>query len=384
MAAARQAGKTTPFDFRSMLLRDGTDGKQGALAILRSGHQPGHSALLFKATSQGLGHGHFDRLNFLYYDNQNEVVADYGAARFLNVVQKNGGHYLPENKTWAKQTVAHNTLVVDERSDFDGKLNKADGTWPDVLEFNDTMGAQIVSAREPRAYPGVIMTRTMLMLDAPPYERSIIVDVMQAQSDSKHTYDLPLHYRGQLVDSSEPIETRRDRLRPFGSDHGYQHLWLRGTSTIAADESYALTWLLGNRFYTWTTMSDHPAFINQVEIGANDPDFNLLHKPAVIARLEGARDATFVSVIEAHGEYNGAREYTTQSTSQLKGLRRYRAGDVDLIELEAVDGQMLHIGLSYDADPALTHQVTVAGTDYQWSGFYKIFGATDQSSGQVR
>ena len=38
-----------------------------------------------KYTSQGMGHGHFDKLSYTFYDNNNEVVRDYGAARFLNI-----------------------------------------------------------------------------------------------------------------------------------------------------------------------------------------------------------------------------------------------------------------------------------------------------------
>jgi hypothetical protein len=43
-----------------------------------------------------------------------EVVQDYGLARFVNIDQKNGGGYLRENTTWAKQSIAHNTLVINE------------------------------------------------------------------------------------------------------------------------------------------------------------------------------------------------------------------------------------------------------------------------------
>ncbi|MCL4152541.1 UNVERIFIED_CONTAM: hypothetical protein GTU68_025454, partial [Idotea baltica] len=59
----------TPFNYRSMQLRDGQKGDQGALAIFRNGVEYGHQALVMKNTSQGLGHGHFDKLHWLYFDN---------------------------------------------------------------------------------------------------------------------------------------------------------------------------------------------------------------------------------------------------------------------------------------------------------------------------
>src|SRR3546814_15565485 len=77
-----------------------------------------------------MGHGHFDRLGWLYYDETGAVVTDYGAARFLNVEAKRGGRYLPENDSWASTTIAHNTLVVDEQSHFAGdwKTGEKHGT----------------------------------------------------------------------------------------------------------------------------------------------------------------------------------------------------------------------------------------------------------------
>src|SRR3546814_13745757 len=77
-----------------------------------------------------MGHGHFDRLGWLYYDETGAVVTDYGAARFLNVEAKHGGRYLPENDSWASTTIAHNTLVVDEQSHFAGdwKTGEKNGT----------------------------------------------------------------------------------------------------------------------------------------------------------------------------------------------------------------------------------------------------------------
>ncbi len=41
-----------------------------------------------------LSHGHYDALNVLLFDKGNEILQDYGAARFLNVEQKDGGSYL--------------------------------------------------------------------------------------------------------------------------------------------------------------------------------------------------------------------------------------------------------------------------------------------------
>ena len=74
----------------------------------------------------GMEHGHYDKLSLMVYDQGRELLPDYGAARFLNIEQKDGGRYLPETKTYARQTIAHNTVVVDEKSDYDGDFATAE------------------------------------------------------------------------------------------------------------------------------------------------------------------------------------------------------------------------------------------------------------------
>ena len=113
---------------------------------MRGGEGADDAALVLKAGSQGLGHGHFDWLGLIYFDNGDEIIADYGAARFLNVEPKNGGKYLPEKLSWAKQSVAHNTLVVDQTSQFDGDWRAAEKTSPRILAFDDTPGASFTAA----------------------------------------------------------------------------------------------------------------------------------------------------------------------------------------------------------------------------------------------
>ena len=73
VAQALAGGKAKPFDYRPMLLRDGPEGDRGGLAILRMGGGHGQ-ALVQKDTMQGMGHGHFDKLNWLFYDNGQRVI----------------------------------------------------------------------------------------------------------------------------------------------------------------------------------------------------------------------------------------------------------------------------------------------------------------------
>jgi hypothetical protein len=370
LAAAVDAGLSKPYEHRSKFFRDGPAGDEGALVVLRYGDE---QAVLFKATSQGMGHGHFDRLNWLFYDNGREIVTDYGAARFLNVVLKDGGVYLPENRSWAKQTVAHNTLVVDERSHFDGDWNRGQQSHPRPLLFESNDDVQITAAVMRDAYPDVAFSRTIALFDGVVPNRPIVVDVLNAVSANAHQFDLPLHFNGQIMVASPAFDDLGDTLRPLGSANGYQHLWKRATTSVDGADIFSMTWLSTNRFYTFTTLAQDGLELIVTELGANDPNFNLRREQALILRAKDANTHTFVSVLEPHGEYNGPAELTRQSSGSIRGLKRFHEGGADLIRITTQAGDEHFLGLSYDPRPKESHKVTVGDRTFAWQGYYGLF-----------
>lgn len=365
-------GKAKPFPFTSMLLRDGPDGNQGVLAILRSGSEPGHQALVMKNTAQGMGHGHFDKLHWLFYDNGHEIIRDYGAARFLNIESKHGGGYLPENNTWAKTTVAHNTIVVDERSHFDGKLSIAENHHPESLLFDAGEQVKIASARIDTAYEGVTLLRTMAMIDDDALEYPIVLDIFRADSKSAHQYDLPLYYNGHLVAMNFPISAQTNTLTALGKANGYQHLWQRASGKTD-DKLARLTWLLDNRFYTYTTLANRDLQILFTEIGANDPEFSLRREAGLMLRIPATKTHTFVSILEPHGDYNSAKEYTLGAESRIASLSRVSDKGKDWVSFTLTSGERFDLALSYDSDKNRKHRMRVDGRTREWKGFYQLF-----------
>ncbi|RYE98888.1 MAG: alginate lyase family protein, partial [Oxalobacteraceae bacterium] len=303
VASALAQDRAQPFAFGSVLLRDGAQGDQGALAILRSGDDDGQT-LVMKNTSQGMGHGHFDKLNWLFYDNGQRVVNDYGAARFLNVEAKAGGIYLPENTSWAKQTVAHNTLVVNETSHFNGDWKVGEQHAPTQLLFAGGADTQIVSARMQQAYDGVTFTRTQALLSHPELRLPVVVDLLRVTASTPARYDLPLHFNGQIMQVGFTAERALTQRAVLGKANGYQHLWVDASSEASTD-TRSLSWLLAGRFYSYRFGSSAPARALLVESGANDPNFNLRREPALIQRVDGQANVSFFGVLEPHGEYNG-------------------------------------------------------------------------------
>jgi len=367
------AGLARPFPFASMMLRDGPDGDRGGLAILRSGPSDADAVLVMKNTAQGQGHGHFDKLSLVFYDNGEEVLTDYGAARFLNVETKGGGGYLPENTSWAKQTVAHNTLVVDETSHFGADRAKADPAHPKPLAFVGAGATRIASARMRGAYEGVTFTRTLAMLAHPEFEHPLIVDLLKVSSSRPAQYDLPLHFAGHITDLGFKPTSNIAERPVLGRRAGYQHVWVDGRARPTPEQA-RVTWLLKNRFYSYRFLPAAPdAEMILGETGANDPSFNLRRQPLLIQRASGLRDAVFTSVLEPHGEYNGAAEYTLQPRSRIARLERLSQGDADVVIVETLGGRRLVLGLSDDPDPAESHSVAALGRTLTWKGPWARF-----------
>lgn len=367
LSDAIAAGKSKPFVYKTLELRDGPAGDRGALITLRSGSEADAAAVVFKATSQGLGHGHFDRLGLLYYDNGDEVVADYGAARFLNVEPKDGGRYLPENTSWAKQTVAHNTLVVDQSSQFDGDWQRGEALTPTILAFDDTPGASFAAAEVNTAYAGVTYQRVVAMVDRDG-GGSYVIDVVRGSSDASHTYDLPVHFKGQLVETSLPFKYSVAQLVPLGIRAGYQHLWKTAESGgLPAGAQSDLSFLIDDQFYTLTFTSRQSLGAFLTRLGANDPNNNLRNEQAMILRATG-KDAAFLSVYERHGRYDNDEEVTVFSGGSVESLDISRSGNTDIYTVTPKSGGNIRILFSDDTAQTAAHNIMLNDQPISWNG----------------
>lgn len=320
VAKAVAEGKAKPFNYTSQWIRDGAKGDEGGVGILRYGENTDQQALVFKAASQGMGHGHFDRLNMLYYDNNTEVFSDYGAARFINIESKRGGHYLPENKSWAKQTVAHNTLVVDQTSHFNANEKIGEKFHPSLLYFSNQSNLQVVSAKESNAYPGINFIRTAALIKVPELIKPLLIDVFKVESTGAHRYDLPFWYKGHIVDASFTIKAFTTNLKPMGEKDGYQHIWHNAEHKLNANNGY-VTILNNKRFYTTHFVAKTPLHVNLISIGANDPEMSLVEgKGFVLSQLQ-EKNQTFVSITETHGGVDPINETITAAGSSIKELK---------------------------------------------------------------
>ena len=369
VARAYDAAATIPeMTWQSVEFRDGADGQGGGLGMLRVGEGEDQTVALMKYGVHGLGHGHFDKLSLILWDQGRDVLDDYGFARFVNVEPKYGGRYLPENDTWAKQTLAHNTVVVDGRSQNDGDRRAADAMHAErhFFDADGADGVQSVSATADGYYDGVGMQRTVLLVEDDAFEHPILIDLFRLASDAEHQYDYPLHYDGVPTTASFDLTGHANVLRPLGVAHGYQHVWETGRAQATGDVQF--TWLDGQRYYSVTTAGNAPTTVLHGRTGANDSGFNLTSEPLLVLRRRAA-DHLFASVIEPHGYFSGATESSVQARSRIAAVRVLGSDDAaSVVEIEDADGARWHVLVNNGAPSGGAHTATFDGVTYAWAG----------------
>ena len=362
------AGSAIAYPYRSLELRDGPDGTEGGIGLLRVSAEEEKTLLVLKYTSQGMEHGHYDRLGLLYYDQGREVLRDYGAVRFINVETKNGGRYLPENSSWARQTIAHNTVTVDGHSHYGGKLALAE-KHPGQRRFFETFDStcQSVSALAENVAPGVRMQRTILLVRDPRFSAPVVVDIFRLTSDETHQYDLPFYYDGHLVNTTVATSAQTRTRGTLGEEQGYQHLWVEATAT--ARDAVQWTWLLGRRYYSVTSAADSGTEVFFVRLGAGDPAFNLRPEPGVILRRRAA-SCVFASVIEPHGLFEPVEEISRNARPAVQDVRVLADSDEGtVVEVVGKDGLCWHVRVA-NGNPSRDAAHAVAGqrATYVWRG----------------
>lgn len=149
---------------------------QKGIAILRAGEDTAAQAALVRY-GPSLNHGHFDDLNLNYYALGYEVTYDLGYS--LGSTHTQVG--------WAKQTAAHNLVVVDEQRQMQG----AGGSGGSLLLFADQPGLQAVEAEARSAYLGLGVDRYQrLVALLGEGEERYLVDIFRVGGGSQHDYML--------------------------------------------------------------------------------------------------------------------------------------------------------------------------------------------------
>ncbi|MDN3664605.1 alginate lyase family protein [Algibacter miyuki] len=369
IALGLKDGLEKPFEKKSVELSDGPNGDEGAVGILRSDNLE----VVFKYAAQGLSHGHYDKLSYSLYEDGEEVAQDYGLARYVNIEQKGGGNYLKENKTWAKQSIAHNTLVQNETSHFQGKYEIGSTHHSEKYVFDvSNPKLQVASAKENNAYPGTKMQRTMVFITDDSYSKPYLLDIMKVVSDNSNQYDLPFYYLGQIMQTSFDYE-KLNTPTVFGKSNGYQHLY-KEAEGVSDGSNAKLNWLLNGKFYSVTSATSKGDELILAKIGANDKDYNLRNEPGFIIRKKNAKNTVFASVVESHGAYSAVSEFAVNAYSHVKQMDVVFDSDAyTAVEIETDnDKKQIFVISNLDNDPDSEHQLTINGKALAWTGAFTL------------
>jgi len=353
----------------SVLYGDGVNGDAGGIAVLRVDN----TDVVFKYSSHGMGHGHFDRLSYSMYDTEGEVIQDYGAVRWVNVDQKGGGRYLPENKTFGKQTIGHNTVVINQESQFNATVKKAEHSHPELYhaDFSDP-NVQFVAAKETHAYGSTDLSRYLILINDKEFSEPLLADIFTIASDQPVTIDLPLWFQGHIMQSSFDCSKQSKMLAPLGDTDGYQHIWKEANCTLNAD-SFQFNWLNNQRFYTMHSVNSSGDEIIMGRAGANDPKYNLRSDPVLIHRKKNMKQAVYFNVIETHGKYDTTTEIPIRPYSQLQNIS-IDYFDQDMLVCSFLTDKnywKLHLSLK-DNDKNTKHSVIINNKTYYWEGVYNL------------
>ena len=137
------------------------------------------------------------------------------------------------------------------------------------------------------------------LTEPPEFDHPLVIDLLQVNSDKPRQIDLPLYFKGHLIESSPNIVAKQT-LRPLGESDGYQHLWRLG-ETESKQAEFSFTWLQQGRFYTYKAHANVDMQALFTRVGAGDPEFSLRPEQGLLLRAQRAQEFTLVAVLEPHG-----------------------------------------------------------------------------------
>lgn len=361
----------------SVELNEGPTGNNGAQGFIRMQDKTGDvSQLVMNYGQHGMGHGNFDTLGITFFNRGQEVLREYGFCRWVNVEPKFGGRYLDENKSYARQTIAHNAVTIDEQCQNGFDVDRADSVHG-LPHFFKVEGTEIngMSAFANDHYPNTDMQRSVFMLNLDELEAPLLLDLYRIEGEGEHQYDYSHQYDGQIVRTNFDYQSFGE-LSTLGDDFGYQHLWKVASGKV--QDTALVSWLQNNTYYTWlgTSSSAKQNGDNEViftRTGANDPSFNLRSEPAFILRSKG-ESTLFASVLETHGYFNEEFEQSVNARGQVKDIRVVSYNAVGSIVEITTEKSLVTVMISnvLGADDQTPHQVELNGKTYSWNGFYSL------------
>lgn len=182
-------------------------------------------AVNLNAGPYGGGHGHPDKLSIVLYASGHHWLTDVGSADYDSALKG----------AWTSQTVSHNTVVVDETSQYPaGPFSPnfpvdtpAKRAVARLTTFHADELMAMAKGECETVHPGVRLSRMVVNLS------DYVVDVFDVEADKERLLDYVLHVDAgpesavQLVNPASleyPPLTLQPREDELGKQYGYQYL----------------------------------------------------------------------------------------------------------------------------------------------------------------
>ena len=225
----------------------------------------------------GGGHGHPDKLSFVLFGAGQVLAPDPGSVAYG----------IPIHKKWYKQTVSHNTLVVDGKSQA-----ACTGELEALVNGSDF---DLVRVATDEAYEGVHLSRTVLFM------HNLVVLIDRMTGDRHHTFDWVYHNRGRL--RTDISCARSPQLA--GEADGYEVI--EDVRMGMPEGSWHATWRTENAGVRLTMLGSRQPTEVMTGQGLDNAGRGLgtpgeAKTPLVIARRRVRRRTTFSAVLRVFGK----------------------------------------------------------------------------------
>ena len=186
----------------------------GGITVLRESADKNAVGVQMTFGDWGSAHTHPELLAIALAAKQKQMVTEvryhhYGHKSFLN---------------WDRQTIAHNTVTVDETSQY--PQDGSDDRWAverggkqarcKPVFFHPGKNLKAFRATCDAAYRGVVLDRTVVLLG------DVVIDFYRCRSDQEHQYDYALHIDG--TPSEHPRLSDSSLRGPVSKSLGYLHM----------------------------------------------------------------------------------------------------------------------------------------------------------------
>lgn len=333
------------------------------------------------------GHGHRDTLNLGLHAYGIDLAPDLG---YPDVTGND-----PKRVEWTSNTVAHNTVVVDE-----SKQSSSIVGLPE--HFDGGAKVRLFDVEAPKAYPDTDLYRRTTALIRADSERSYAVDFFRVEGGDTHTFsfhgadadvtvdglqlapqqDGSGNYVGTYAGANVPYGQKEPGSGAGGSYKGSGFHYLYDVDRAASPQApFSVDWKIKD---TWNVFEQDPDVhlrltmlnpVDEVALASGQPPQMNASSPDSLRYMLASRSGAnlksiFVSVIEP---YKDDRFIDSIESVEVKdGSAVVQDNSVQAVKVGLADGRSDYI--IYSLDPLTTY--TIDGR-LQFKGFFGVYSERD-------